>query len=596
MNEIDFKQILTDVNVRPVLSVYLGFEYADPAFNKTIKVEHGLRYKFTYLEDRALVRVIGIVKGMAQIYKSGLDNRKAPPEFLITVDASTEYGSNIKRIRSSQIRDVVKYVDHMDEDTNLTNTEVTSATVFGKVNNVVIDKIVIDDSNQNIVSTDINGKMEILDAKSTLSFEDIVGDLEITSDKKFLVTHEITGNVGVPYIRTIGSVVINGGTISGGKIISGDLDPSTHSNGGITYGVNTKGSSVIVTDNTTSGGKIDGGDAVRFDVDITKPFKFELNDDGTKKFTGSIVNALIINGHITGASTTDGKIVEPVITNAVTYGGTITSQGANMGISSSSTTQSYKASIGNIPSDSKYDPDYIPSNTSGGITTTSKDGTITTGGNTTTSKGDITTGGIATTFKGEMITTGGITTGDITTGGTTTGIIVSGGTTIGEWDGRPVTINNSTVIGGIATGTTIHGGTVHGGTYMPGTTSIYNGTVIGGSGTASITTGGTITGGTISYAHFDFTNPPPTAGNASKEAKQVAYDIHNQGHPDVDTHSTIPTDKSDEWVHIPHGLIVTWDNVRGIRSNLNDPNANITHGLGQSRFGSNGVIIGPSNE
>ena len=569
MNEIDFKQILTDVNVRPVLSVYLGFEYADPAFNKTIKVEHGLRYKFTYLEDRALVRVIGIVKGMAQIYKSGLDNRKAPPEFLITVDASTEYGSNIKNIRSSQIRDVVKYVDHMDEDTNLTNTEVTSATVFGKVNNAVIDKIVIDDSNQNIVSTDINGKMEILDAKSTLSFEDIAGDLEITSDKKFLVTHEITGNVGVPYIRTIGSVVINGGTISGGKIISGDLDPSTHSNGGITYGVNTKGSSVIVTGNTTSGGKIDGGDAVRFDVDITKPFKFDLNNDGTKKFTGSIVNALIINGHITGASTTDGKIVEPVITNAITYGGTITSQGTNMGTSSSSTTQSYKPTIGNIPSDSKYDPDYVPGNTSGGNTATS---------------------------KGEMITTGGITTGDTTTGGTTTGIIVSGGTTIGEWNGHPVTIEHSTVIGGTATGTTIHGGTVHGGTYMPGTTSIYNGKVIGGSGTASITTGGTITGGTISYTHFDFTNPPPTAGNASKEAKQVAYDIHNQGHPDVDTHATIPIDKTDEWVHIPHGLIVTWDNVRGIRSNLNDPNANITHGLGQSRFGSNGVIIGPSNE
>ena len=213
----------------------------------------------------------------------------------------------------------------MDEDTNLSNTEVTSATVFGKINNVVIDNIVIDDSNQNIVSTDINGKLDILDATSTVSFEDIVGDLNITSDTKFLVTHEITGNVGVPYIRTIGSVVINGGTISGGKVIAGDLDPSTHSNGGITYGVNTKGSSVIVTENTTSGGKIDEGDAVRFDVDITKPFRFDLNGDGTKKFTGSIVNALIINGHITGASSTDGKIVEPVITNAVTYGVSIVS-------------------------------------------------------------------------------------------------------------------------------------------------------------------------------------------------------------------------------------------------------------------------------
>ena len=43
MNEIDFKQILTDVNVRPVLSVYLGFEYDDQAFNKTVKVDHDLR-------------------------------------------------------------------------------------------------------------------------------------------------------------------------------------------------------------------------------------------------------------------------------------------------------------------------------------------------------------------------------------------------------------------------------------------------------------------------------------------------------------------------------------------------------------------------
>ena len=557
MNEIDFKQILTDVNARPVLSVYLGFEYADPAFNKTIKVEHGLRYKFVYLEDRALVRVIGIVKGMTQIYKSELDNRKAPPEFLITVDASTEYGSNIKRIRSSQIRDVVKYIDHMDEDINLSNTETTSATVFGKINNVVIDKITIDDSNQNIVSTDINGKLEILDAKSTLSFEDIVGDLQITSDEKFLVVHEITGNVGVPYVRTIGSVIINGGTISGGKVISGDLDPSTHSNGGITYGVNIKGSSVIVTGNTTSGGKINGGDAVRFDVDITKPFKFELNDDGTKKFTGSVVNALIINGHITGASTTGGKIVEPTITNAVTYGGTIISQGTNMSGGTSGTSPSYNPSVGITPSDSTYNPDYVPGGTSGGNTSTS---------------------------KGEMVTTGGITTGDVTTGGTTIGGIITGGTTIGEWDGRQVTINNSTVVGGTSTGTTIHGGTVIGGTYMPGTVSIYNGKVIGGSGTASITTGGTITGGTISYTHFDFTNPPPTPGNASDKAKDIAYHIH----------TTDPTDNNDEWVHIPHGLIVTWDKVRGIRSNLNDPNANITHGLAQTHFGSNGVLIGPN--
>ena len=571
MNEIDFKQILTDVNVRPVLSVYLGFEYADPAFNKTIKVEHGLRYKFTYLEDRALVRVIGIVKGMAQIYKSDLDNRKAPPEFLITVDASTDYGANVKRIRSSQIRDVVKYIDHMDEDTTLTDTEITSATVFGKINNVVIDNIVIDDSNQNIVTTDINGKLEILDATSTVSFEDIVGDLEITSDTKFLVTHEIVGNVGVPYIRTIGSVVINGGTISGGKMISGDLDPTAHSNGGITYGVNPNGNSVIVTDNTASGGKIDQGDVVRFDVDITKPFKFDLNDDGTKKFTGSIVNALVINGHVTGASTTGGKVVQPVITNAVTYGGSIVSQGMNPG-GSSGKAAPYDPNIGKIiPSDSNFNPDYTPGNTSGGVSTST---------------------------KGEMVTVGGITTGDVTTGGTTTGIVLTGGTTIGEWNGRPVTIANSTVVGGTATGTTIHGGTVHGGTYMPGTTSIYNGTVTGGSGTASMTTGGTITGGTISYTHFDTSNPAVTPGNAGEKAKQIAYDIHNQNtkRPDVDTHSTIPIDQSDEWVHIPHGLIVTWDQVRGIRSNLNDPNANITHGLGQSRFGSNGVVIGPNNE
>ena len=571
MNEIDFKQILTDVNVRPVLSVYLGFEYADPAFNKTIKVEHGLRYKFTYLEDRALVRVIGIVKGMAQIYKSDLDNRKAPPEFLITVDASTDYGANVKRIRSSQIRDVVKYIDHMDEDTTLTDTEITSATVFGKINNVVIDNIVIDDSNQNIVTTDINGKLEILDATSTVSFEDIVGDLEITSDTKFLVTHEIVGNVGVPFIRTIGSVVINGGTISGGKIISGELDPTAHSNGGITYGINPNGNSVIVTDNTASGGKIDEGDVVRFDVDITKPFKFDLNDDGTKKFTGSIVNALVINGHVTGASTTGGQVVQPVITNAVTYGGSIVSQGMNPG-SSSGKVAPYDPNIGKIvPSDVTYNPDYTPGNTSGGVSTST---------------------------KGEMVTVGGITTGDVTTGGTTTGIVLTGGTTIGEWNGRPVTIANSTVVGGTATGTTIHGGTVHGGTYMPGTTSIYNGTVVGGSGTASMTTGGTITGGTISYTHFDVSNPGVAPGNAGGKAKQIAYDIHNQNahRPDVDTHATIPIDKSDEWVHIPHGLIVTWDKVRGIRSNLNDPNANITHGLGQSHFGSNGLVVGPNNE
>ena len=557
--KIDFKQILTDVSARPVLSIWVNFEYSDPSYNKSIKLEHGLRYKIAYIEDRVLTRVVGVIKNITKVFNSEIDNRRAPNEYLITVDCSTNYGANIKHIRSSQIRDIVVYIEHMDEDANLNNTETHGGTTTGIINDAVIDKIVIDDNQtSNVLMNDINGDFEVEAAEALPS--DIVGplvalDVSIEGAIEIpgpggstRVALDLPGTVGIPVINLSNDITITGGVITGGRIIKGDIDPSSGTQGGITYGINESRSSVIVIDDTNTGGKIDSGDVVTFTIDITKPFSFTKNDDGTQKFSGTITDTVIKDSHVTGAKSTGGTIVDPVIENPVTYGGTITDSNV-IGYNGGSSSDSSSSSGNSRPSNSNFDYGF-------------NGGTASTG-----SMPGFNTPNI----PNEMTTHNGVTKGSITFNGITTGGVVTGGTTIGTWNGRPVSVVNATVIGGVSTGTTINGGTVKGGNISGHI--IYGATVVGGSGTAGITTGGEVNGGTISFTIPDVSTIVPQ-GDKSKEARDLAIEIaiNNGTHSSYSSDSTEP----DNWVHTPDGLIVTWDPNRGIRSNIADRNAHIT--------------------
>lgn len=550
-NNIDFKQILTDVSTRPVLSIWVNFEYSDPSFNKSIKLEHGIRYKISYVADRALNRIVGIVKDIGKIYNSDYNHT---PEYIITVDCSTNYGANVKRIKSSQIRDIVVYVEHMDEDTNLKNTETNGGTTTGKIADTVIEKIHIDDDNKDLPTTvmqDINGDLMvedpiILPPEITDVFaveEYLEGNIIIPAldGKARPVSYEIEGNIGVLPFKTIGDITINGGTITGGYISKGDIDPTSSTTGGITYGINESKSNVIVIDDTNTGGKIDKGDVVTFTVDVSKQFSFTKNDDGTYTYHGSVVDAIIRDTHVTGSTSTGGKIVDPVIENPVTYGGVII-QG-------------------------NYSNDDYNGGTSGSVNTHINNGHA--------SSGNVMPGTDTPIHDDEMKTINGITKGNVTYNGITTGGVVSGGTTIGSWDGRPVSVVDATVTGGVSTGTTITGGTVTGGDIGAG--GVINGAVIyGGTGTADITTGGTVTGGKISFTIPDVSTIEHK-GDMSKEARDTAININ--------IHNSISdSSEPDNWAHTPDGLIVTWDPNRGVRSNITDHNAHIVSEIDNLRL------------
>lgn len=256
LTKIDNIVMLTDIQSKPHLYLDITLKYVDPALEETIRVDVNEKYRIVYYDNRQLNRIVGVVKNITRIFKED-----KVPDYLITIDGSTEFGSNIKTIKTSSIRAIRKYVLHLDDDTTIEDAKVNSGIIVAPIiNNVVIDNATIDDDG-NIISGDItDGELDKDNKDSTITEGIVTGTT-------------INNNI----------VIIINSICHGGTIIKGNVIHATTNN------------------NTTI---IKNGDKYRIE--------------------GPIENVIINHATVINCISIGGTITEPVRNNTIVYGGTVT--------------------------------------------------------------------------------------------------------------------------------------------------------------------------------------------------------------------------------------------------------------------------------
>ena len=405
---LDNIPMLADVNVKPSIFLDIKLSYLDSKLDKIVRVMRNMVYKIIYLEKGRLCTVVGEVKDISRIFTTVTVNedRKSYNEYVLTIDCSNKYNTNVKKIRTGDIRSIRKFIDHMDEETDIPNAiTLDGNTVASKITNVVINNIRV----ENTVAITINENGTGIAEYQTDSFKHIVG-----------------------------------GTIEGGK-----TDPTTVTNNGVASGINTSGNHINVADGVTSGeGDITAGNIITAMISFPHFDSYDTTEDPEdvkcrtiygaihvisedNKWHGDIENVIISHTKITGSST-GGNVVDVIRDNTIVYGGTIS--GENM-----------KTTNGITYNDTTTDGVTTDGVIKGGYVVTIIDG-----GRTCYLYGD------------DLVTTGAIANNCVITGGT-----VSGGTN-GIYPGGAggkgfnVTING-TVVGGVGTNGVAFGGHTEGG-------------------------------------------------------------------------------------------------------------------------------------
>ena len=366
LSETENIPILIDVSTKPITTVVVGLQYSDETKNYNMEVEPSTKYTVVYLDNKQLKKVTGIVRDITKIYKlNETDTDIATIEdYMITLDASTEFVSNVVKFKTNQIRSIKRFVKYADEGTDLTEASSHGGTTIGAVTKIVIQDATIDDKGHTSGGTTTGG--------------------DTTGETTGGITDGKNKNGNHVYI-TDGKVT--GGTISGGTMVSGDMVSGTY---------------------TITGGTTVDSTGVTYHATIT----------------GNATNVIIANSVISGGTSAGGTVFDPTLTDTVVIGGTVTSGGDMKtigGITEGDITYGgtiYGGTVtggeatGIINGKTGYATGDIV--TTGGTTT----GGVTTGG---TVIGGTSVGSIiinATVIGGTA--TGGTTTGGTTTGGTIT--------------------------------------------------------------------------------------------------------------------------------------------------------------------------------
>lgn len=339
---------LLEVETRPNLRLEVTLKYTDTAKNTTILLESGIRYNIVYLKNGELHRIIGRVIGCSRIYKPlNAAYPQEPIEYMIRIDASSDYASLVVDMKTSQIRSIKKYIQYEEEDnTTLKSTSTNGGIISGDITSATIKNATWDEASGKISGGDItDGKGGSQDGGTTdgknndghqVYYDNThVIDYTITAGKIIAgtvqdVTYPDPNDKTTIQCKTIAGAIINGnpsttgGTATGGYIINAVIVGSV-----VTGGTRT-GSDMITTGATvvdligtggiTTGGTLHGGTATGTIDGKT----FTIIDGDTTG--GSTTGGSVIGGDVTGTGTvviTGAKIVGGSATG-ITTGGTTT--------------------------------------------------------------------------------------------------------------------------------------------------------------------------------------------------------------------------------------------------------------------------------
>lgn len=197
--------IVTDVGVSKDIVLSITISYSDGT-KEVYKLEPHAKYKIQYTENGELITVVGVIRTIGQVNpESNKCNCTCcvNNDYIISVDLSTEYNSQVVTLRTSQIRGITKYIEFGDEDTDLASCTASGSTVAGDMTNISIVNAVVSDDGI-ITSGEIS-------------------NATLVEDKVMVANSCATGLNPNGHKITVRDGIINGGIVIKGKIISGKL-------------------------------------------------------------------------------------------------------------------------------------------------------------------------------------------------------------------------------------------------------------------------------------------------------------------------------------------------------------------------------------
>jgi len=345
---------LLDVDTYPNLRLDIVLRYTDSTLNKKVRLERGTKYEIIYLTDGELHKVVGKIMGVGKILRKEADGYpKYATEYLIKVDGSSECGSLIVTMRSSQIRDVKVFIKYADEDTTINTAVNSGGTVTGVVNDVTISNPVID-SGGNISGGDVdNGKpapskytiiggtscggnpngntIVVINPTNITGGTIVAGKIIQGTCPDGYTIDPVTGKLTTTMINgaVINNATVKDCTVTGGTVINPVLEGSIVSGGSrsgsdmVTTGATVIGS--IATGGVTTGGTLTGGTAVG-QIDGNNFIITDGQTTGGKSTGGTVTGGVVSGGTVIGNTTIGATITGGLWTGGTTVNG-ITSYG-----------------------------------------------------------------------------------------------------------------------------------------------------------------------------------------------------------------------------------------------------------------------------
>lgn len=293
---------LTEVKTKSNISLSVSFVYNDESANKTVDIEVGKLYAFTYLENTEVKRCCGKVVDLWKVYE---DNKYL--FYKIKIDCSVDYSNQVVVIKNDQIRGIVKYTPYCLEDTTILNSVHKYGTTVGTITNAIVTNATVD-ANGNIIDGDIVAG--VVDGHTL----DGIAKGQNSAYHEIMVTNGDTLN----------------GSIEGGKVItatcrSGDIDGSVEEGTNITVKATVKGTltNVVVADSTIRGGKTTKGTFLDPELEESVVYNAQI--------TGSdlITTGGITSGNITTGGTTTGGTANGGTATGMIDGKAYTIEGGN---------------------------------------------------------------------------------------------------------------------------------------------------------------------------------------------------------------------------------------------------------------------------
>lgn len=282
--------MITNVSTKATYNIAITIDYSDGT-SKTYNLEKGKKYKVQYLANGEINTLVGAITNIGKVNSTSncsCDCCSGVNDYIIRIDASTNYSSVVEDIRTSNIRTIEPYVEHADEDTTILNARSSGVTVAGLVNDIVITNATIDEDGTVLEGIIIKGNVDEKEG--------------IVVDGCSIGTNSLNNTI------TVSEAEVVGGTITSGKIMSGKLGKFT---------ITTQGN-MDCCSNTMTNCIVEAKSAT---IVAT-----ECNVVGSKSYGGEVINPVIENSTIIGGKRAGKDMVTTgaIVIGDVAYGGTIT--------------------------------------------------------------------------------------------------------------------------------------------------------------------------------------------------------------------------------------------------------------------------------